>query len=41
MIAEDLEKMLVKDLKELAKSAGIEGYNSMLKKDLIEVLSYD
>ena len=35
----DYSKMLVKDLRELAKEKGIEGYEKLLKADLVEALS--
>lgn len=37
-IVVDYSKMLVKDLKELAKEHNIEGYSSMLKADLVKAL---
>ncbi|MFA5526381.1 MAG: 50S ribosomal protein L20 [Acholeplasmataceae bacterium] len=37
--AVDYSKMLVKDLKALAEEKGIEGYDKMLKADLVEALS--
>ncbi|MFU8792932.1 MAG: 50S ribosomal protein L20 [Acholeplasmataceae bacterium] len=35
----DYSKLLVKDLKELAKEKGVENYSTMLKADLVEALT--